>query len=194
MNCGFNLNCLVSESRGDQCRFFLPLTLTIKSSGFAQTHNSLFPSVGGVCNFLGSFSPQQKFEVTDRPVLQPHVNFLVTAKIWSNGRTSVTASCYSSVLLRKQKKIYPWGVRGSRPRRLKEKRSPQLNFGSSFHRFFLLPLGLPYVNWASQECCWFYLRSSLLSSDLPLFCFHRLFPSLSFSHSHLGLLFPTLTT
>ena len=33
---------------------------------------------------------------------------------------------------------------------------------------FFPPLGLPYVNWASQECCLFYLRSSLLSSDLPL--------------------------
>ena len=60
--------------------------------------------------------------------------------------------------------------------------------------FFLLPLGLPYVNWASQGCCLFYLRSSLWSSDPPLFCFHGLFPSLSFSHHHPGLLFPFLTT
>ena len=28
--------------------------------------------------------------------------------------------------------------------------------------------GLPYVNWASQECCLFYLRFSLWSLDLPL--------------------------
>ena len=28
------------------------------------------PSLGGVCNFLGSVSPQQKFEVMDRSVLQ----------------------------------------------------------------------------------------------------------------------------
>ena len=34
-----------------------------------------------------------------------------------------------------------------------------------------LSLGLSYVNWASQECCLFYLRSSLRSSDLPLFYF-----------------------
>ena len=32
------------------------------------------------------------------------------------------------------------------------------------------------------------------SSDLPLFYFLRLFPSLSFSHLHFGLLFPILTT
>ena len=55
-------------------------------------------------------------------------------------------------------------------------------------------LGLPCVNWARQECCLFYLRSSLWSSDLPLFYFHGLFPSLSFSHHHSGLLFPILTT
>ena len=39
-----------------------------------------------------------------------------------------------------------------------------------------------------------YLKSSLWSSDLPLFYFHRLFPSLSFSHCHFGLLFTILTT
>ena len=39
-----------------------------------------------------------------------------------------------------------------------------------------------------------YLRSSLWSSDLPLFYFLELFPSLSFSHHHFGLLFPILTT
>ena len=32
-----------------------------------------FRSVGGVCNFLGPVSQQQKFEAMDRPVLQPHV-------------------------------------------------------------------------------------------------------------------------
>ena len=60
--------------------------------------------------------------------------------------------------------------------------------------FFFLPLGLPYVNLASQECCLFYLRSSFQPSNLPLFYFHGLFPSLSFSHHHFGLLFPILTT
>jgi len=42
---------------------------------------------------------------------------------------------------------------------------------------FFLPLGLPYVNWASQECYFFCLRSSLWSLDLPLFYFCGLFPS-----------------
>ena len=68
-------------------------------------------------------------------------------------------------------------------------------FGSSFYMFFffLLLLLLPYVNWASQEWA-SHLRSSLRSSDLPLFYFQGLFPSFSFSHHHSGLLFPILTT
>ena len=46
--------------------------------------------------------------------------------------------------------------------------------------YVLFPiLGLPCVNWASQECCLSYLRSSLQSLDLPLFYFCRLSPSLS---------------
>ena len=60
--------------------------------------------------------------------------------------------------------------------------------------FFSPPPGLPYVNWASQEHCLFYLRSSLWSLDLPLFYFRGLFPSLSFSYCHSGLLFSILTT
>ena len=42
---------------------------------------------------------------------------------------------------------------------------------------FFFSLGLPYVNWASQKYCLFYLRSSPWSSDLPLFNFRGLFPS-----------------
>ena len=45
--------------------------------------------------------------------------------------------------------------------------------------FFLLPLSLPYVNWASQEGDVFHLKFSLWSSDIPLFYFCELFP---FSH------------
>ena len=78
--------------------------------------------------------------------------------------------------------------------RLEEKRGLLAQFWLLFLCFFLLLLGLPYVSWASQECCLFYLRSSLQSLDLPLLYFHRLFLSLSFSHHHSGLLYPILTT
>ena len=57
-----------------------------------------------------------------------------------------------------------------------------------------LILALWHVNGASQECCLFYLSSLLRSSDLLLFYFWGLLPSLSFSHRHSGLLFPVLTT
>ena len=77
-----------------------------------------------------------------------------------------------------------------RPTQKKRREVPLLNFGSSFYMFFLLPMSLPYVNWASQEGCLFYLRFSLWS--LTFFC--SIFPSFSFSHRHSGLLFLILTS
>ena len=73
-----------------------------------------------------------------------------------------------------------------------QERERERHLAPLFICFFLL-LGLPCVNWASQEGCLVYLRSSLPSSDLPLFYFNRLFPSLTFSHHHFGLLFSILT-
>ena len=127
-----------------------------------------------MCNFLGSVLPQQKFEAMDGSVLQLGVT--------------------THFLFDKQRKIHPQGERAGRPKRLEENRSQLFNFDYSFYMFFLLPLSLLYVNWASQEGYLLYLRFSLLSSDLPLFYFHRLFPSSCFSHQHSGLLFPILTS
>ena len=53
---------------------------------------------------------------------------------------------------------------------------------------FLLSLSTPCANRASQEGCVFR------SLDIPLFYFHGIFPILSFSQHHSGLLFPILTT
>jgi len=118
----------------------------------------------------------------------------VTALRW----TSVTALCYSSALFRKQRKIHPWGMRAWQPKTRKEKRKGERDKHHSplapLFMFSLLPLGLPYVNLASQECYLFYLRSSFRSSTFLCSIFHRLFPSLPFSHHHSGLLFPFLTT
>ena len=111
----------------------------------------------------------------------------------------VTALFY----LENSRKIHPQGVRACQPKdtnkrkwgsvRAQGEREKPGPLAPLFICFFLPP-GQPYVNWTSQECCLYYLRSSLLSSDLPLFYFHGLFPSLSFSHCHFGLLFPILTT
>ena len=79
--------------------------------------------------------------------------------------------------LENSRKIYPWGVRACQPKDVKrrvpqragERERPPSPLAPVFICF--LPLGLPYVNWSNQECCLFYLRSSLRSSDLLLFYF-----------------------
>ena len=102
--------------------------------------------VMGVCNFLGSVLLQQKFEATDGPVLQ--LSFIWQVK----ENTSLRCE-------------------GRLTQRLEKKRDQRPNFGSFYCMFFLLTLSLPYVNWASQEGCLFYLKFSLQSLDLPLFYF-----------------------
>ena len=74
------------------------------------------------------------------------------------------------------------------------KREGEEGFGSSFYMFFCSRWACPMQIGLRQEHCLFYLRFSLRSSDLPLFYFHGLSPSRSFSHRHFGLLFPILTT
>ena len=123
-----------------------------------------FPSVGRVCNFLGSFLPQQRFETADQCYSS------VTAQFYSTSKGS-TPSRYEGGLIPKER----------------------LSLGSSFYIFCLLPPSLPCVTWASQEGCLFYLSFSFQSSDFLLFHLHELFP-FSFSHHHFGLLFPILTT
>ena len=88
---------------------------------------------------------------------------------------SVTALFY----LEDSRKIH---LRSMRARRSKDvrRRAPQ-RAGKRERELALAPLficlsllRLSYVNWASQECCLFYLRSSLRSSDLLLFYFRGL--------------------
>ena len=99
--------------------------------------------------------------------------------------SSQTNQCYIPFYLDNSRKIHPRGMKACWPK--DAKRTPQ-HMGERereralwllFLYVFSSPLGLPYVNWVSQECCLFYLRSSLRSSDLPLFYFCGLFPSLS---------------
>ena len=47
----------------------------------------------------------------------------------------------------------------------REERHPAQFWLLFFFFFFLFPLDQPYVNWASQVCYFFYLRSSLQSLD-----------------------------
>ena len=118
---------------------------------------------------------QTMSQLSDRSVLQLHV----------------AARFY----LENKRKTHPRGMRACWLERRKEERErdPAL-WLILLYVLFSSPLGLTCVNWASQECCLFYLRPSLQSSlDLPLFYFLGLFPSLSFSHHHSGFLFPILS-
>ena len=96
--------------------------------------------------------------------------------------------CRSSDLLGKTQDSTPSRSEGRLTQKTREER-PQSFQASSLYTFVSSPLSLPYVNWAIQEGCLFYLRSSLWSSELPLFYCCGLSPSLSFSHHHFGLLF-----
>ena len=92
---------------------------------------------------------------------------------------SVTAPFY----LEDSRKIHLQGVRAHQSKDTR-RRVPQ---GAGERESWLwllcvyvsLSLGLSCVNWASQECCLFPLRSSLRSSDLLSFHFRGLFPSSS---------------
>ena len=116
---------------------------------------------------------QTVLQLSDRAVIQLHV----------------TAQFY----LENKRKIHPRGLRACRPKRCEEKRESPSPVAPLFICFSPAP-GPPSVNWASQECCLFYLRSSLQFLDLPLFSFRKLFPSLSSSHHHSELLFPNYLT
>ena len=135
--------------------------------------------VGGVCNFLGSVSSQQKFERT-------------------GGWTSVTAPCYQLSFIQKAKENTSSRHEGGPTQKTQREEKPEVQFGLLFLYvfcfvfFFLFPLTLPYVNWASQEGCVLPLRFSLQSSDLLCSIFTGFFLSLSFSHHYFGLIFPTL--
>ena len=141
--------------------------------------------VGGVCNFLGSVLPQQKFELTGEPVLQLGVKAwfvlqecVISSVLSCHSKTlkQLINQCYCSVL----QLSFIWQAKENTSSR-HEDRPTQKKSGAQFWLlfsfvFFLLPLSLPYVNWASQEGYLFHLRFSLRSLDLPLLYFHRIFP------------------
>ena len=134
-----------------------------------------------MCNFLGSVLLQQKSETTDQ-----HYS-LQTGQCYSSWTDQCHSSqmdqCYSSMLqlsfiwiIKENTSLRCEGMLTQKPRKEEQgwgggERDPQ-PFDSSFYMIFLLPLGLPCVNWASQECCVLYPRSS----DICLFYFCKLYP------------------
>ena len=145
----------------------------------------LCPCVGGVCNFLSSATSQQKFEATDGPVLQSSDWPVLKLLDWPLSELRVTAQFY---LESKGKYILEvWGH--ADPKDMKRRERPLALWLLFLYVFFFLSMGLPYVNWASQECCLFYVKSSFRSLDLPLFYFLGLFPSLPLATTILDSLF-----
>ena len=159
-----------------------------------------------VCNFLGSVSSQQKFEVidqryspwTDRVTTlgQINVQVRVTAQfnLENKGKYILEVLGHANPKDMKKRERERMSMctqeRETDPKDVKkrerectparesaERESAHVResgrererdpwpFGSYFYVFFFFffppPLGLPYVNWASQECCLFYLTSSL---------------------------------
>ena len=130
-----------------------------------------------MCNFLCSVSSQQKFEVMSVKALGQTVTALRQIR--------VTAQFY---LENKRKYILEvWGH--ADPKDMKRRERPLALWLLFLYVFFFLSMGLPYVNWASQECCLFYVKSSFRSLDLPLFYFLGLFPSLPLATTILDSLF-----
>ena len=106
-----------------------------------------------ISSVLSHHNKNLKWQPSDGPVLQLSDGPVLQLRV-------------SAVLFRKERKIHPWGVRACWPKRHKEERERERETPSHlaplficffFFFFFCLPLDLLYVNWASQECCLFYL-------------------------------------
>ena len=155
--------------------------------------------MSGECMLLGSLSRHNK-DLEWWTLKSPR---RVTALgSWTDGvialrEISVTALFY----LEDSRKIH---LRGVRARRSKDarRRAPHRGggvggepFGSSFYMFFSSPGPAPCKLGLGRSAVLPEVLTRVLGPffDLPLFYFLGLFPSLSFSHHHLGLLFPILT-
>ena len=97
-----------------------------------------------MCNFLGSVLSQQKFEVMDRPELQLLGRPVPQLSGGPGLQLCVTAQFY---LENKGKYILHDDPKDAKRR---ERETPG-TLAPLFICFFLLPLGLAYVNWGSQE-------------------------------------------
>ena len=145
---------------------------------------------------LAFVSSQQRFGVTDIKALgMSQLSGLRQTVLELSGlKWTVLSLLDKSVLqlrvtalfyLDNSRKIHLRGVRTCPPKR-KEKSAPlrgretETALWLLFLYVFSLPLGLLYVNWFSQECCLFYLKSSLLVLRPSFVLFSRAFPLLLF--------------
>ena len=143
------------------------------------------------CMFLGSLSRHNKY--LEWRTLKPpwHVTALRSWRdrvialrsrmghVIALRQISVTALFY----LEDSRKIHPRSMRACQPKDLKRRewegerekvcthageKEREKRFGFSFCMFFSCTWACPMQIGLSQECCFFYLKSSLWSSELPL--------------------------
>ena len=105
----------------------------------------------------------------------------------------------------KEKRVEEHAGEGERERGRREKERMHVGEKEREKALWLLLLYVFSSTWAcpmqtglSQECCLFYLKSSLCSLDLPLTFLCSIFMGFSLpcllATAHFGLLFPILTT
>ena len=165
------------------------LDMSLPSLQVASLLNKVaFPFQSGECDFLCSVSSQQRFEAVD--VKAFGASQLLDSLCYGSLTDQFYLENKGKYILKAWGHAHPKDVKRRERQRERERERDPGPLALPFICFFL-PLGLPYVNWASWAS---YLRSSLWSLDFPLFYFHGLFLSLSFSHHCSGLLFPILTT
>ena len=158
--------------------------------------------MSGECLLLGSLSHHNKdWEWrTLKPLRQVTALGSWTDRVIALRQTSVTAPLY----LEDSRKIHLWGVRAHRSKDAKRRAPHRAHTHWRERERALAPLFLFFLPAGPAPCKLGLGRSAVLpevltpvlgpSFDLPLFYFRGLFPSLSFSHRHFGLLSPILTT
>ena len=139
-------------------------------------------SIRSMCNFPGSVSQQQRFEMDQ----------CYSSKFYS---AKFTAQSF----IQQTKKRTPSRHEGLRP----QKRGLSPSWLALFISFISsappppLPRAQPALcnlGIARKGACLSHRKFSLGFAVFPLFSFPRLFPFFVFSHRHLGLLFPVLPT
>ena len=142
-----------------------------------------------ISSVLSCHNKNLKWQTSVKPSYRPrHRSWTdtVTAQFYFENKGKYILEAWWHADPKDTKRIEREGGRGEREReggrqgeRTHVRARPPWLFGFSFYMFYLLPLGLPYVNWASQECCLYHPRSSLVLRP-PFVLVFQAFPFLVF--------------
>ena len=184
------LLCVASSLRGPRrgC-----LSQVKPESWHHRCQASVCSSVASVCSSVLSRHNKDLERRTLKPLAR-HSSRVLDKRVTAFRRSGITALFY----LEDSRRIHPRSIRACQPKDVKrrewgstpvrgregggERERDRERARERAHAcgggqgesplvplfMFLPPPGLPCANWATQECCSFYLKSSLGSSDLPL--------------------------